>query len=82
MNRHAQLMAWGEDDYGVIDHGRSVGRICNDAHSDARWCWSINTSPYPAPPPHNGVSKTFDPAKQEFKNRHEEMKRMGVRPFA
>jgi hypothetical protein len=85
MNRHAQLMGrgdhWGEDDYVVLDQGRSVGRIYKEVHGDPRWCWSINTSPYPAPPPHNGVTKTLDDAKQEFKDRYEEMKRMGVRPF-
>jgi hypothetical protein len=73
---------WGEDDYVLLDHGRSVGRMYKETHGEPRWCWSINTSPYPAPPPHNGVTKTFDAAKQEFKNRYEEMKRMGVSPFA
>jgi hypothetical protein len=83
MNRHAKLMGWGdhwgEDDYVVLDQGRSVGRICKEMHGDRTWCWSINTSPYTAPPPHNGVTKTLDAAKQEFKTRYEEMKRMGVR---
>jgi hypothetical protein len=77
-------MGWedAKDDYVVLDGEKSVGRICKETHGDARWCWSINTSPYPAPPPHNGVTKTFDAAKQEFKTRYEEMKRMGVRPFS
>jgi len=86
MNRHAQLMGWGEhwgeDDYVVLDRGQSVGRIHKELHADPRWCWSINTSPFPAPPPYNGVTKTLDAAKQELKSRYEEMKRMGVRPFA
>ena len=65
-----------------LDQGQSVGRIHKEIHGDPKWCWSINTSPYPAPPPHNGVTKTLDAAKQEFKTRYEEMKRMGVRPFS
>jgi hypothetical protein len=86
MNHHAQLMGWGdhwgEDDYVVLDRGRSVGRIYKEEQADPRWCWSIDTSPYPAPPPHNGVTTTLDAAKQEFRTRYEEMKRMGVRPFS
>ena len=85
MNRHARLMGWGddwgEDDYVVLDQGQRVGRIYKERHGDRPWCWSLNTSPYPAPPPHNGVAKTLDAAKQDFKARYEEMKRMGVRPF-
>jgi len=30
----------------------------------------------------NGVTSTLDEAQQEFKDRYEEMKRRGVRPFA
>ena len=86
MNRHAQLMGWGDhwgdDDYVVLDQGQSVGRIYKERQGDPRWCWSINTSPYPAPPPHNGVTETLDAPKQEFKTRYEEMKRIGVRPFS
>jgi hypothetical protein len=87
MKKH---MGWDDakDDYVVLDGekpvGRiykSVGRIYKEVHGDIRWCWSINTSPCPAPPPHNGVTKTLDAAKQEFKARYEEMKRLGVRPF-
>jgi hypothetical protein len=85
MNYHARLMGWGEhwggDDYLVLDQGRSVGRIYKEIHGDPRWRWSIYTSPYPAPPPHNGVARTLDAAKHEFKTRFEEMKRMGVEPF-
>jgi hypothetical protein len=61
--------------------GKSVGRICKEAYGDSRRCWSINASPYPAPPPHNGVTKTLDAAEHEFKVRYEEMKQVGVRPF-
>jgi hypothetical protein len=87
MNRHAKLMGWSTDwppdDYVVIDGERSVGRIYKEAiHGELEWHWSINTSPYPAPPPHNGISKTLEDAKQAFKARYEEMKRMGVRPFS
>jgi hypothetical protein len=80
MKKH---MGWqdAKDDYVVLDGDQSVGRIYKETHGDAKWCWSINTSPYPAPPPHTGVTKTLDEAKQEFKARYEEMKRMGVRPF-
>jgi hypothetical protein len=81
MKKH---MGWedAKDDYAVLDDEKSVGRIYKEAHGDPRWCWSINTSPYPAPAPHNGVAATLDAAKQEFKTRYEEMKRMGVRPFS
>jgi hypothetical protein len=66
----------------VIDDERPVGRIYKEAiHGELEWHWSINTSPYPAPPPHNGATTTLAAAKQEFKTRYEEMKRMGVRPF-
>jgi hypothetical protein len=71
-----------KDDYVVLDGEKSVGRIYKEMHGDPRWCWSINTSPYPAPPPHTGVATTLAAAKQEFKARYEEMKRMGVRPFS
>ena len=86
MNRHAELMGWSADwppnDYVVIDHERSVGRIYKESiHGELEWHWSINTSPYPAPPPHNGLVKTLDDAKQAFKTRYEEMQRMGVKPF-
>jgi hypothetical protein len=79
MKKH---MSWedAKDDYVVLDGETSVGRIQKDTTSP-RWIWSVNTSPYPAPPPHNGVTTTFDAAKQEFKIRYEELKRMGVRPF-
>jgi hypothetical protein len=79
MKKH---MGWedAKDDYVILDGETSVGRIQKDTTSP-RWIWSVNTSPYPAPPPHNGVTTTFDAAKQEFRTRYEEMKRMGVRPF-
>jgi hypothetical protein len=50
-------------------------------HGELKWQWSINTSPYPAPPPHNGIAPTLDAAKQAFKARYEEMKRNGAKPF-
>jgi hypothetical protein len=80
MKKH---MGWEDvkDDYVVLDREKSVGRTYKEIHGELEWQWSINTSPYPAPPPHNGVTKTLDAAKQEFKTRYEEMKRMGVRPF-
>jgi hypothetical protein len=73
MNRHAELMGWSTDwppdDFVVIDQGRSVGRIFNEAiHGELVWHLSINTGPYPAPPPHNGMSKTLEDAKQAFKH--------------
>jgi hypothetical protein len=54
----------------------NVIRIYKEIHGDPRWCWSINASPYPAPPSNTGVARTLDAAKQEFKTRYEEMKRM------
>jgi hypothetical protein len=41
----------------------------------------VNTSPFPAPPPDNGLAKSLDQAKQPFKKRYEEMMTQGVRPF-
>jgi hypothetical protein len=51
MKKH---MGWDDakDDYVVLDGEKRVGRIYKEMHGDPRWCWSINTSPYPAPPPH------------------------------
>jgi hypothetical protein len=87
MNRHAQLMGWSTDwtpdDYVVLDQDRPVGHIFKEAiQGELEWYWSIDTSPYPAPPPHNGMAKTLEDVKQAFKTRYEEMKRMGVRPFS
>jgi hypothetical protein len=42
----------------------------------------VNASPVPAPPPHNGLAKSLEEAKQQFKQRYEEMKAQGARPFA
>jgi hypothetical protein len=71
-----------KDDYVILDDaGNSVGRIHKDTTSP-RWIWSVNTSPYPAPPPNNGLAPTLEEAKQQFKVRYEEMKAQGVRPFA
>jgi hypothetical protein len=74
MKKH---MRWedAKDDYVVLDGGKSIGRVYKEVHGDPRWCWSINTSPCPAPPPHTGVTKTLDAAKQEFKTRYAETKR-------
>jgi hypothetical protein len=79
MKKH---IGWDDakDDYVVLDGEKSVGRFHKDATSP-RWIWSVNTSPYPAPPPNNGLAPTLEEAKREFKARYEEMKRMGVRPF-
>jgi hypothetical protein len=74
-NEKAHGVEDAKNDYAVLDGEKSVGRIYKEVHGDPRWCWSINTSPYSAPPPHNGVAKTLEDA------RYEEMKRMGVRPF-
>jgi hypothetical protein len=56
MNRHAQLTGmstgWPPDDYVVLDGERSVGPIYKTTiHGGPKWHRSINTSPYPAPPP-------------------------------
>jgi hypothetical protein len=40
------------------------------------------TSPFPAPPPNNGLAPTLEQAKQHFKAQYEEMKAAGVKPFA
>jgi hypothetical protein len=49
------------------------------AESD-KWFWSVNTSPFPAPPPNNGIAKSLEEAKHQFKQRYEEMNARGVRP--
>ncbi len=86
MNKHTPLMrwstTWGNDDFVILDQDRSVGRIYKDViHGEPKWSWSINTSPYPTPPPHNGVENSLEEAKVAFKTRYEEMKAAGVRPF-
>jgi hypothetical protein len=80
MKKH---MGWenAKDDYVILDGDRSVGRIYRE-HGEARWFWSVNTSPYPAPPPNNGLAKSLEEAKQHFKLRYEEMKAQGVKPFS
>jgi hypothetical protein len=77
-------MGWEEakDDYIILDGDMSVGRIYKEVHGEARWFWSVNTGPYPAPPPNNGLAKTLEEAKQQFKERYEEMKAAGVKPFS
>jgi hypothetical protein len=64
-----------------VDGDRSVGRIYKE-HGEAKWFLSVNFSPYPAPPPNNGLAMSLKEAKQQFKQRYEEMKAQGVRPFA
>jgi hypothetical protein len=66
-----------KDDYVVLDGEKSVGRIYKE-HGEVR----LNTSPFPAPPPNNGLVRSLEEAKQEFKQRYEEMKAAGVRPFS
>jgi hypothetical protein len=81
MKKH---MGWDDakDDFVILDeNGRSVGRIHKDTTSP-RWIWSVNTSPFLAPPPNNGLAPTLEEAKQQFKQRYLEMKAQGVRPFA
>jgi hypothetical protein len=73
MKKH---MGWpdAKDDYVVLDDERSIGRI----HKDTTWFWSVNTSPFLAPPPNNGLAKSLEEAKQQFKRRYEEMTAQGV----
>jgi hypothetical protein len=80
MKKH---MGWDDakDDFVILDAGNSIGRIHKDATSPS-WIWSVNTSPFPAPPPNNGLAPTLEEAKQQFKQRYLEMKALGVRPFA
>jgi hypothetical protein len=61
-------MGWedAKDDYVVLDKEKSVGRIYKE-QVEARWFWSVNTSPYPAPPPNNGLANSHEDAKQQFK---------------
>jgi hypothetical protein len=79
MNKH---LGWEDtkNDYVVLDRDQSVGRIYKE--HNGKWVWSVNTSPYPAPSPSNGVANSLEEAKQQFKQRYEEMKSQGVRPFS
>jgi hypothetical protein len=47
MRKH---MGWedAKDDYAVLDGEKSVGRIYKE-HGEAKWLWSVNTSPFPLP---------------------------------
>jgi hypothetical protein len=80
MKKH---MHWDDakDDYAILDGDKTVGRIYRE-HGESRWLWSVNTSPFPAPPPNNGLASSLEEAKQQFKQRYEEMKTQGVRPFS
>ena len=80
MKKH---MGWenANDDYAVLDDEKTVGRIYRERGED-RWLWSVNTSPFPAPPPNNGLATSLEEAKQQFKERYKEMKAQGVRPFS
>jgi hypothetical protein len=83
MDRHAQLMGWsdhwGEDDYVVLDQGRSVGRIHKEAHDQVVL---VNQhEPVSGAAAAQWRHHNSRPAKQEFRTRCEEMRRMGVRPF-
>jgi hypothetical protein len=66
MKKH---MGWDDanDDYAVLDGEKTVGRIYKETHGNSRWCWSVNTSPFPAPPPNNGLAESLEEAKQQFK---------------
>ena len=77
MKKH---MGWedAKDDYAALDGERSVGRIYKE-HGEAGWFWSVDTSPFPAPPPNNDLSQ--EEAKQQLTRRYEEMKAQGVRPL-
>jgi hypothetical protein len=59
-----------------------MGRIYEDYIQGSPRFWSVNTSPFPAPPPNNGLAYSLDEAKEQFKQRYEEMKAQGVRPFS
>jgi hypothetical protein len=80
MKRH---MGWedAKDDYAILDGDKTVGRIYRE-RAEERWLWSVNTSPYPAPPPNNGLTRSLEEAKQQFKARYLELKAQGVRPFS
>jgi hypothetical protein len=86
MNRHAQLMGWG-------DHWVRTIMWCLIKADQS----GASTKRYTATPSGAGQSTrvrtrrrrrtmasptTLDAAKEEFKTRYEEMKRMGVRPFS
>jgi hypothetical protein len=83
MNRHAKLMGWGDrwGEDGYLVGSKPISWAHLQRHARRRtWCWSINTSPHPAHR-RTTASPKLSTAKQEFKTRYEEMKRMGVRPF-
>jgi hypothetical protein len=80
MKKH---MGWmdAKDDYVAMDGEKCVGRIYKE-QGEAKWFWAANTSSFPAPPPNNGLAGSLEEAKQQFKQRYDEMKAQGVRPFA
>jgi hypothetical protein len=66
---------WADTDYAVLDNKRVVGRIYYEVLiGEPKWRWFLNTSPYPAPLPHNGVENSLEEAKQAFKRRCEQVK--------
>lgn len=59
-----------EDDYCVIEHGRSVGRIRLASERSSQgtvWEWHVNP-PLPIPPWCNGSADSLDAARREFKD--------------
>jgi hypothetical protein len=72
-------MGWedAKDDYAVLDGEKSVGRIYKEC-GEAKWFCSVNTAPFAAPPLNNGLAIG---GKQQFRQRYEEIKARGVRPF-
>jgi hypothetical protein len=52
------------DDYDVFDDGRIVGGTYKEMLiGELKWRWFLNTSPYPAPIPRNGVCDSLEEVK-------------------
>jgi hypothetical protein len=48
-----------KDDFAALDSEKSVRPIYKK-HGEAKLFWSVNTSPFPAPPPDNGPAKSLE----------------------
>jgi hypothetical protein len=79
INRHAQLMGWGDHWGKTIWSSWTMmeSRLDGFTKTPPRWIWSVNTSPFPAPPPNNGLAPTLEDAKQQGLQRHHADRPMG-----